>query len=211
MLVHIFHWTTHQCKFRIIFYKIIQIFVYTSREAKKMLRKCNHRFPCEHGRWQGLDINERKCTLCNCLEVGDEFHYLLACSFFSSERKRYIEKRYYSNPNILKYKELMYCTDERRLKNLCVFAKILIKNVQWHKDASILLFGFSKKHFAVIELSVLVSIINFFFWNFYTVEICIYVNICLCILFSFTHMSYHMWPEICNKVLFCSYSPWTWI
>ena len=82
------------------------------------------------GRWQGLDINERKCTLCNCLEVGDEFHYLLGCPFFSSERERFIEKHYYSNPNILKYKELMNCTDERRLKDLCVFAKILIKNVQ---------------------------------------------------------------------------------
>ena len=37
----------------------------------------------------------------------------------------------------------------------CVFAKMLIKNVQWHKDASILLFGFSKTHFSVIELSIL--------------------------------------------------------
>ena len=36
----------------------------------------------------------------------------------------------------------------------------------------------------------------------HAVEICIYVNICLCILFSFTHM----WPEFCNKVLFCSVS-----
>ena len=42
------------------------------------------------------------------------------------------------------------------------------------------------------------------FWNLYVAEICIYVNICLWILFSFTHMSYHMWPEFCNKVLFCS-------
>ena len=89
----------------------------------------NHRFPCERDRWQGLDINERKCTICYCLEVGDEFHYLFVCPFFSSERKRFIEKHYYSNPNILKYKELMNCTDERRLKDLCVFAKILIKNV----------------------------------------------------------------------------------
>ena len=94
------------------------------------LRTGNHRFPCERGRWQGLDINERKCTLCNCLEVHDEFHYVLVCPFFSSERKRFIQKHYYSNPNILKYKELMNCTDERRLKDLCVFAKILIKKVQ---------------------------------------------------------------------------------
>ena len=94
------------------------------------LRTGNHRFPCERGHWQGLDRNERKCTLCNCLEVGDEFHYLLVCSFFSLERKWFIVKRYYSNLNILKYKELMNCADERRLKDMSVFAKILIKNAQ---------------------------------------------------------------------------------
>ena len=93
------------------------------------LRTGNHRFLCERGRWQRLDINERTCTLCNCLGVGDEFHYFV-CPFFNSERKRFIEKHYYSNPNILKYKELMNCTYERHLKDLCVFAKILIKNVQ---------------------------------------------------------------------------------
>ena len=49
----------------------------------------------------------------------------------------------------------MNCTDERRLKDLRVFAKILIKNAQSHKDASVLLFGFSKTHFSVIELSIL--------------------------------------------------------
>ena len=63
------------------------------------LRIGNHRFPRERGQWRGLDINERKCTRCKCLEVGDEFHYLLVCPFFSSERKLFIEKHYYSNPN----------------------------------------------------------------------------------------------------------------
>ena len=104
--------------FRIIFIKLPRsLFIHLGK-----LRTGNHRFPCERGRWQGLGINEKKCTLCNCLEVGDEFHYLLyiVCSFFSSERKRFIEKRYHSDPNTLKYKELMNYADERRLKDLCV-------------------------------------------------------------------------------------------
>ena len=94
------------------------------------LRTGNHRFPCERGRWQELELSERKCLLCSRQEIGDEFHYLLVCPFFNSERKRFIERHYYSNPNILKFKALMNCTDERRLKDLCIFAKILIKNVQ---------------------------------------------------------------------------------
>ena len=117
------------------------LFIYLGK-----LRIGNHRFPCERDRWQGLDINERKCTLYNCLEVGDDLHYVLVCPFFSSERKRFIEKHYYSNPNILKYRELMTSTDERCLKDLCVFAKIRIENVQWHKDASILKKSTTDKH-----------------------------------------------------------------
>ena len=94
------------------------------------LRMGSHRFPCERGRWQGLDLSERKCLLCSRQEIGDEFHYLLICPFLNSERKRIIEKHYYSNSNILKFKALMNCTDGNRLKDLCVFAKVLIKNVQ---------------------------------------------------------------------------------
>ena len=40
------------------------------------LRTGNHRFPCERGRWQGLDLSERKYLLCNRQEIGDEFHYI---------------------------------------------------------------------------------------------------------------------------------------
>ena len=40
-------------------------------------RTGNHRFPCETGRYQGVDYAERKCRLCNMQDVGDEMHYLL--------------------------------------------------------------------------------------------------------------------------------------
>ena len=80
------------------------------------LRTGNHRFPCERGRWQELELSERKCLLCSRQEICDEFHYLLVCPFFNSERKRFIEIHYYTNPNVFKFKALMNCTDERRLK-----------------------------------------------------------------------------------------------
>ena len=94
------------------------------------LRTDNHRFPCERGRWQELELSERKCLLCSRQEICDGFHYLVVCPLLNSERKRFIERHYYSNPNILKFKALMNCTDERHLKDLCKFDKILIKNVQ---------------------------------------------------------------------------------
>ena len=94
------------------------------------LRTGNHKFPCERGRWLGIDLSQRKCTLCNLHEIGDEFHYVLKCPFFSEERKRFVDSQYFSNPNILKFKELMNSKDETKLKNLSTFAKILINTVQ---------------------------------------------------------------------------------
>ena len=93
------------------------------------LRTGNHRFPGERGHWQGIDLSERKGLVCSRQEIGDEFHYLLICPFFYSDPKRSIEKHYYSNPNILKFKALLNCTDAARLKDLCVFAKILIEKM----------------------------------------------------------------------------------
>ena len=50
-------------------------------------RTGNHRFPCETGRYQNVEYAERKCTLCNLEDVGDEMHYLLICPFFQNERR----------------------------------------------------------------------------------------------------------------------------
>ena len=67
----------------------------------------NHRFPVETGRWDDTDYAERKCTLCNQNDVGDNFHYLLICLYFRTDRKRYLNSRYYTRPNILLYQELL--------------------------------------------------------------------------------------------------------
>ena len=53
-------------------------------------RLCNNRLPIETGRWRGTDHNLRKCNLCYLNLVGDEFHYLLECPFFSDERKTFL-------------------------------------------------------------------------------------------------------------------------
>ena len=44
-------------------------------------RTGNHRFPVEIYRWEGIPLSERKCTLCNSNDIGDEYHYLLKCNF----------------------------------------------------------------------------------------------------------------------------------
>ena len=43
----------------------------------------NHFLPVETGRWEGIDISDRTCALCeNVNEIADEYHYILMCPFF---------------------------------------------------------------------------------------------------------------------------------
>ena len=93
-------------------------------------RTGNHRFPCETGRYQNVEYAERKCTLCNLEDVGDEMHYLLICPFFQNERRMYIKKYYYSRPNTLKFKQLLSTDKISVLKPLCLFTRILLHNVR---------------------------------------------------------------------------------
>ena len=42
----------------------------------------NHRLPIQQRRYSGIDRQERFCALCDCNDIGDEFHYLFKCTFF---------------------------------------------------------------------------------------------------------------------------------
>lgn len=89
-------------------------------------RTDNHKFPVETGRWNDIEYRERKCTLCDSGDVGDNFHYLLICSYFKSQRNLYVDKKYFRRPNILKYKELLSSSDKITLEKLSKFVKILM-------------------------------------------------------------------------------------
>ena len=89
-------------------------------------RTGNHNFPVEILRWSGIPLDERKCTLCEANDIGDEYHYLLQCKYFTASRQRYIHKYYISRPNILKYKELLSIRSVTKLKKLSTFIKLLI-------------------------------------------------------------------------------------
>ena len=69
-------------------------------------RTRNHRLPVETGCWNGTDLNMRKCQLCDSA-VGDEYHYLLECQYFCSNRKRLLNGKYYNRHNIHSFNELM--------------------------------------------------------------------------------------------------------
>ena len=46
-------------------------------------RTCNHHLPIEQGRFNHIPRDERLCKLCDESAIGDEFHYIFKCSYFS--------------------------------------------------------------------------------------------------------------------------------
>lgn len=91
-------------------------------------RTSNHKLPIEVGRWNNIDISDRKCNLCQLNDTGDEFHYLLICPFFQNERKVYIKQYYYRSPNIIKFRELLQIKSEVKLKRLSKFMKVIMSH-----------------------------------------------------------------------------------
>ena len=59
----------------------------------------NHRLPIEFGRFVNINRANRKCSLCNSGELGDEFHFIFKCSFFRKERKKHIAPYFYKKPS----------------------------------------------------------------------------------------------------------------
>ena len=70
---------------------------------------------------RGIDYNDRKCTLCNLEEIGDEFHYILLCPVFQQQRQTYLEDQYLTDPNREKFSELMQSQIPSTLRRLAKF------------------------------------------------------------------------------------------
>ena len=91
-------------------------------------RTGNHKMPVETGRWQNIELDDRKCTICDKNTLGDEFHYLMECHFFKRDRERLLPREYHKRPNILKYRKLLTSCDERSLHKLALFMGIIIQH-----------------------------------------------------------------------------------
>ena len=99
---------------------------HTLRKHLCLFRTRNHRLPVERGRWLNITTSDRKCHFCNS-DVGDEFHALLKCPFFSIERRRFIKPYFYKRPNIIKFDELMNTNNTAALKKLAKFVRVIMK------------------------------------------------------------------------------------
>ena len=92
-------------------------------------RTCNHRLPVETGRFRNIPHHERLCTLCS-NDVGDEYHYLMECSFFRNERKKFLDRAHCIRPNVATYMNILNCTQIALLRKLSIFMSIVMKKLR---------------------------------------------------------------------------------
>ena len=90
-------------------------------------RMCNNYLPIEKLRWAGIDRDHRKCNLCDKRDIGDEFHYLLSCSFFANTRRGLLPSCYPQHPNCIVLKNVLNEKDELKLANTCKLISVILK------------------------------------------------------------------------------------
>jgi len=88
----------------------------------------NSKLPVVLGQYNNVTVNDRLFTLCDSHFVGDVFHYLLECSFFSDLKKKYIPSGYYIRPNIFKFAQLFQSKDQYMLSGVCIFVKNILNH-----------------------------------------------------------------------------------
>ena len=73
------------------------------------------------------DFPSYYCTLCNLNLLGDEYHYILECTYFTEKRKLYLPKYYLKHVNVFKFQKLMSTKNTKQLVQLGRFVSDILK------------------------------------------------------------------------------------
>ena len=69
------------------------------------------------------------CQLWQSREIGDEFHYVLQCPNFVTDRKNLIPKYFFNRPNTLKLSSLFSKMKPETIRKLCKLIDIINKKI----------------------------------------------------------------------------------
>ena len=88
-------------------------------------RTTNNPLPVNVQRFLNVEREDRICTLCDRREVGDEFHYLFNCQYFTDKRIECIAEKYLNNANHHTLKSLFNSANKLELLKLKHFIDVL--------------------------------------------------------------------------------------
>ena len=107
-------------KFNFAFEPYLNISNRALRTSLTKIRLSSHLFYIERGRWgpNVIDINERKCTICN--RVESEYHCLIECPKFNNERRGLLTNDLIANPCFQFFVEYLSSYDLKTLRKLAL-------------------------------------------------------------------------------------------
>lgn len=79
-------------------------------------RTTNNRLPVNTMRFENVPRHARLCQKCNQQDVGDEFHYLFCCPYFSETRKTCLQSYFQVRPSAIKFEQLFRMSKKKLLK-----------------------------------------------------------------------------------------------
>ena len=72
-------------------------------------------------------MNDRICELCFLNKIGDDFHYLLECSYFEDAKRVYLTRNLHARPNVDTVRRIICPKDTQRLFKVVKFCKVILK------------------------------------------------------------------------------------
>ena len=84
----------------------------------------SHNLPISERRFDGI-CDHHVCPLCF-EDIGDEFHYVLACPAFDTYRLKFLDHTILMQPNILNFHNIFNTSDTSKLMKLSKFLKVVL-------------------------------------------------------------------------------------
>ena len=107
------------------FESYLDVLSFELRPLFTKMRISSHDLRIETGRYtQGrIARDERYCLVCGSRDIEDEYHFIVICPSYSTLRKKYINKKYYTRASMIKFIDLLNRTDKSTLTRLCLYIK----------------------------------------------------------------------------------------
>ena len=94
---------------------------YLPRKFIANLRCASIDIECNQGRKHNIPYDQRICTVCNTLQIGDEYHFVLICPLLTELRIKYLPAYYYNYPTQIKLNTLLSSTSKHTITSLALY------------------------------------------------------------------------------------------
>ena len=84
-------------------------------------RLSSHDLAIETGRYNSIELEDRKCNQCNMNTIESEFHFLLICPKYTDLRKKMLKPYYNRWPTLMKFEQIMSTTNIKEIRNLAQY------------------------------------------------------------------------------------------